>query len=341
MRALLSIAVLLACAAALPAACHALLVGGEPGSPLYQRRWQDWLTRWHAQLLRAGAAPGEVQVLSTDASFKPAFAVAPATAASVIAAVGSIAARAGREDQFVLVLMGHGTEIEGAGARLLLPGADLTAEPLAAALAAVRCRQQVVVNLSGIAGAWVGQLAAAERVTIAASSPGELPEPVFGEFLLRAFEEQRADGDGGGPKDGAVDCLEAFTWATRESVHWIARLRYDKDSELWRLDGRDSVAVFERLFGGITGVPGARRLDPASDRAAADRVPQIQPADGVITGAWDGRRMIDEHAVLEDCGVADGVPGLGPAGFTAFPAAERLQPGWLARRTVIGRAAAP
>lgn len=340
MRPTLSCIVLaLACAASLPAAaCHALLVGGEPGSPVYQRRYQDWLTRWHALLTAAGA---DAKVLSADPSFRAPIVAGAATAEAVIAAIGGIAARAGRDDQFVLVLIGHGSDVEGAGPRLLMPGPDLEAGAVAAALAAIRCRQQAVINLAGIAGAWTAPLAAAERVTIAASSPGELPEPVFGEFLLRAYEGGRADGDGGGAKDGAVDCLEAFTWATRETVHWIARLRYAKDAGLWRIDGRDSVAVFERLFGGIAGVPGARALDPASDRAAPDAVPEIQPADGVITAAWDGRRMIDEHAMLEDCGVAEGVPGLGAAGFTVFPAAERLQPGWLARRTVLGRPQVP
>lgn len=335
MRPTVLIALALACAASLPAAaCQALLVGGEPGSPLYQRRFQDWLTRWHGLLARAGA---EVQVLSADGSFRAPIVTGPATAAGVISAIDGIAAKAGREQQFVLVLMGHGSNVEGAGPRLLLPGADLEAEPLAKSLAAIRCRQQVVINLAGIAGEWTAGLAAAERVGIAASSPGELPEPAFGEFLLRAYEGGRADGDGGGPKDGAIDCLEAFTWATRESVHWIARLRYNAEAGHWRVDGRESVAVFEHLFAGIAGVPGARRLDPASDRNAADKVPEIQPADGVITAAWDGRRMIDEHAMLEDCGVAEGVPGLGPSGFTAFPASERLQPGWLARRTILGQ----
>lgn len=338
MRPTFLIVLVLACAASLPAAvCQALLVGGEPGSPVYQRRFQNWLTRFQAVLVKSGASPADIRILTADPSFRAPIVSGPATAASVVAAIDAIAATAGRDDQFVLVLMGHGSNVEGAGARLLMPGPDLEVAPLAKALAALRCREQVVVNLAGISGEWTAALAAAERVTISAASPGELPEPAFGEFLLRGLESGRADGDGGGPKDGAIDYLEAFTWASRETVHWIARLRYNTDAGHWRVDGRDSVAVFEHLFGGIAGVPGARKLDPASDRAAADTVPEIQPADGVITAAWDGRRMIDEHAMLEDCGVAEGVPGLGAAGFTAFAANERLQPGWLARRTVLGR----
>lgn len=338
MNRLLPIAFALALAAAAPAAvCHALLVGGEPGSPVYQRRFQDWLTRSHALLARAGVAPASIRLLSADPTFKAPIVSGPATADAVVAEAKRIAAAAGRDDQFVLVIVGHGTLVEGAPARLLLPGPDLEAAPLAAALAGLKCREQIVINLAGIAGEWIAPFAAAERVTIAASSPGEVPDPVFGEFLLRAFEDGRADGHAGGAKDKAVDCLEAFTWAARESVHWIARLRHNREAGTWRVDGKESVAVFERLFGGFADIPGARRLDPASDRNAADAVPLLQPPDGKLDATWDGRRMIDEHAMLEDCGVAEGVPAMGPAGLTAFPAAEQLQPGWLARRTVLGR----
>jgi hypothetical protein len=340
MRPTLLIALALACCAALPAAsCQALLVGGEPGSPLYQRRFQDWLTRFQTVLVKSGVAPADIRILSADPSFRAPIVGGPATAAAILEAIGAIAATAGRDDQFVLVLMGHSSNVEGVGPRLILPGADLAPEPLTKALAAIRCRQQVVINLSGVSGEFVTTLAAAERVNIAASSAGEQPEPVFGEFFLRALESGRADGDSGGPKDGVVDCLEAFTWASRETVRWIARLRYNSEAGHWRIDGRDSVAVFEHLFSGISGVPGSRKLDPESDRNAADAVPVIQPPDGVIDATWSGRRMIDEHAVLEDCGVAEAVSGLSATGFTVFPANEPLQPGWLARRTVIGHPA--
>lgn len=338
LRLVIAVLLALACTATAPAAtCHALLVGGEPGSALYQRRYQDWLTRFHALLTKAGVAAGDIRVLSGDPAFRSPIVSGPARAAEILATVAAIAAKAGRDDQFVLVLMGHGSNVEGAGARLILPGTDLEAAPLAKALAALRCREQIVINLSGISGEWTSALAATERVNLVAASPGEQPEPAFGEFLLRGLEAARADGDGGGAKDGVVDCLEAFTYAARETVFWVARARHDTTTGLWRIDGRDSVAVFEHLFTGITDVPGARKLDPASNRAVPDAVPLIQPPDGVIDASWNGRRMIDEHAMLEDCGVAEAVPGLGATGFTVFPAAQMLQPGWLARRTVLGK----
>ena len=341
MHRLLLLAVAALCCLSAPtasaASCQVLLVGGEPGSAVYQRRFQDWLTRSHALLVQAGVPAANIRLLSADPAFKSAIVSGPATAAAVVAELAAIAGRAKREDQFVCILVGHGTLVEGTGPRLLLPGPDLEPTAMAKAMAAMPCREQVVINLAGIAGSWIADLAAAERVNLAATCPGETPDPVFGEFLLRAFEGGRADGFAGGPKDGAVDCLEAFTWASQETVRWIARGRYNAEAGTWRVDGRESVALFERLFGGITGVPGARKLDPASERNAADAEPLIQPPDGKLDPAWDGRRMIDEHAMLEDCGVAEGVPALGTTGLTAFPAAEALQPGYLARRIVLGR----
>jgi hypothetical protein len=331
-------ALLLLCSVTVQAAtCQALLVGGQPGSPLYQRRFQDWLSRSHALLVKAGVPADHIRLLSADPGFTTGIVNGPATSESIIAAVEAIAATAKRDDQFVMIILGHGTVVEGVAPRLLLPGPDLEAEPLAAAMATIPCREQVVINLSGIAGEWLGMLAAAERVNLCATSPGEAPDPVFGEFLLRAFEAQRADGHGGGAKDGQVDCLEAFTWAARQSVLWIARLRYNRENDTWKIDGKDSVAVFEHLFDGISGVPGARALDPTSDRNTPDAEPLIDPPEGAFDAAWDGRRMIDEHAMLEDCGVAEGIPALGTTGFVTFPAEELLQPGYLARRTLLGR----
>jgi hypothetical protein len=326
------------CQLAAAASCQVLLVGGEPGSAIYQRRFQDWLTRSHAVLVKGGVPAANIRLLSADPAFKAPIVNGTATPSAVVAELAAIAGRTGRDDQFVCIVVGHGTLVEGAGPRLLLPGPDLQAAEFAAAMAAIPCREQVVINLSGIAGSWIADLAAAERVNIAATCPGETPDPVFGEFLLRALEG-RADGDGGGPKDGRIDCLEAFTWASRETVHWIARARYNGEADSWRIDGRESVALFEKLFGGIAGVPGARKLDPASDRNAADAVPLVQPPDGRLDAAWDGRRQIDEHAMLEDCGVSEGVPALGTTGFTVFPADQALQPGHLARRIVPGRPA--
>lgn len=338
MHRLLRIALILAsCSLATAASCQVLLVGGEPGSPLYQRRFQDWLTRSHALLMKAGVAAADIRLLTADPAFTSPLVSGKATPETIIAELKAIAGRAQREDQFILILVGHGSMVEGIGPRLLLPGPDLEPEPLAAAMAAIPCREQVVINLAGIAGEWLAGFAAAERVYIAAASPGELPDPVFGEFFLRGLENGRADGHGGGPQDGRIDCLEAFTWAAQETVRWVARLRLNHETNTWKISGRESVAVFEKLYGGITGVPGARQLDPGSDRKAADPEPVVQPPDGKLDAAWGGRRMIDEHAMLEDCGVSEGVPALGPGGFIVFPAEQPLQPGYLARRIVLGR----
>lgn len=325
------------CSHASAASCQVLLFGGEPGSPVYQRRFQDWLTRSHALLLKAGVAAADIRLLTADPTFKAPIVSGPATAETVVAEIKAIAGRAKREDQFILILIGHSSLVEGIGPRLLLPGPDLAPEPVAAALTAIPCREQVVINLAGVSGEWLASFAAAERVNIAAASPGELPDAVFGEFFLRGLESGRADGCAGGPGDGQVNCLEAFTWASHETARWIARLTFNRPADCWRIDGRDSVAVFEQLFGGFTGVSGARKLDPASKRDSADAEPVVQPLDGKLDKEWDSRRMINEHAMLEDCGAAEGVPALGTAGFTTFLADQPLQPGTLARHIVLGR----
>jgi hypothetical protein len=322
-----------------PGRCYAVLLGAMPGEELYARHYRDWLARFHAHLTRTmGADAANVTVLSGDAGLKDAIVAGLATAESVKKALADVAAKARPQDQVILFLVGHGVITEQAPT-LVLPGPDISAQDLADGLAAVPARNQVVVNLSSAAGTAIPLLARTGRVVVAATSPREGNEPVFPEFFLRALESNRADGEGApaaGDKDGAVTVLEAYNWATRETALWIARLK--KAGGGWKLDGKESVEIFEKLYGQPPGAPGTQKLAAGSDRSKPDAPVPIKPPGGKIDQTWVSRRVLSEHAMLEDCGEKDGVSAIQKDGYEPLAGTQPGQPGFLARRVVLGRA---
>jgi hypothetical protein len=309
-----------------------------PGAPIYARRYRDWLKRFHAHLTKVAKAPAEnVVVLSGDGGPKDPVVDGKATAESVKGALADFAKKLQPQDQFILVLVGHGAVVETVPS-LILPGQDVRAQELADALEPVRARNQVVLNLTASAGDSVRFLARQGRVNVAATSPTETAEPVFAEFFLRGIESERADGEGtpaAGSLDGTITLLEAYNWATRQTVMWIARQK--TTDEGWRVDGKESVEIFKKLYVGDGDGPAARKLSPASRADAPDEPVDLRPKGGVIDAFWFGRRIVAEHAVLEDCGEDKGVSALRAEGYQPVSGLKPGEPGHLARRVVLGR----
>jgi hypothetical protein len=318
-----------------------LLVSGLPGSPVYARRYQDWVRRFHAHFTGARKVPaGNIVAVSGDPDFKDPVVKGPADAESVRKELAAMAARVKPADQFVLVLLGHGGVADPIPT-LVLPGRDLAAPEIREGLDRIAAERQVVLNFAASSGAMVKPLARKGRVQVTALRPMEANEPVYPEFFLRGLESGQADGADGGRKDGTITLLEAYHWSARQTAYWIVRQRKTAGPpEQWKLDGRQSVEIFEKLAKGEEGQAGARRLDPASDRSAADAEPPLAPPNGVIDATWNGLRVVTEHAALEDCG--EEFPGVALQGDGFKPLAGRAagEPGALARRVVLGRAAA-
>ncbi|MFW6161316.1 MAG: hypothetical protein ACODAJ_01020 [Planctomycetota bacterium] len=338
-RSLLALFLAASVAGAGEATCHALLVGGLPGAPVYARRYRDWLKRFHKLLTRAGVPPKNIRVLSGDKGFKEPIVTGIATVASVRRTLAEMSDAVGPADQVLLVLIGHGA-VSDMSPTLILPGPDIRAEELADGLDAFDSRHQVVLNLTASAGEALKALARPGRVNVAATSPGEANEPVFAEFLLRGIETQAADGEGApaaGKKDGAITLLEAYNWAAAQTAFWIVRQKLTERG--WRVEGKESVAIFKKLCEGRPGEPAARQLARGSRPDKPDERLPLRPEDGRIDAFWRGRRVLTEHALLEDCGEEAGVCALRGAGYQPLAGREPGEPGHLARRVVLGRPA--
>jgi hypothetical protein len=166
-----------------------------------------------------------------------------------------------------VVLIGHGNPREG-DAAFNLPGPDITATELAAALDALSGRQLVIVNTASASGPFVRALSAPGRVVITATASGrEYFATLFGEHFVTAFAEAGADRD----KDQRISMLEAFDFARYE-----VRRAFESEKKL----------LTEHALLDDNG-DGEGSTDPgefASDGALADRV-YLQQAPSVALGA--------------------------------------------------------
>jgi hypothetical protein len=321
---------------------QALILGALPGSPVYARRYRDWLKRFHAYLTQTRKVPAaNVVVLSGDAEFKDPCVQGLATLETAQKAFADFAARTRPGDQFILILIGHGVVTEPVPT-LVLPGRDLSVAQIEEGLSKIAARNQVVLNFSSSSGACLKRLARRGRVNLTAVKDQEATEPVYAEFFLRGLESQRADGEGApeaGARDGVLTVLEAYNWATHQTALWISRQSAATPDGPWKLDGKESVEIFEKLTRGAEKEMGARHLDPESDRNKPDAVVEIVPASGKLDESWNGRRVVTETAMLEDCGDETGLAALQPEGYKPIPGQTPGKPGGLARRVVLGQAA--
>jgi hypothetical protein len=207
---------LAACCAALPgpalADSYFLTVAGLGGEPDYEQAFQREAQDLEAILKGAGTTVHERTL------FGPA-----ATRGEVSAALAEIAAKARPEDDFILVLIGHGSH-DGVEYKFNLPGPDMAAAEIAQACARIHTRRQLIVNTTSASGGAIGELTHAGRAVIAATKSGsEKNATVFARFFVEALGDPAADVN----KDEAISALEAFQYATTKTAAY-----YDSQKRL-------------------------------------------------------------------------------------------------------------
>jgi hypothetical protein len=128
-------------------------------------------------------------------------------------------ARAARPtDQFVLLLIGHGS-FDGANYKFNLPGPDISGTQLAALCDHVAANTQLIVNTTSSSGGSVGALRRRGRAVIAATKSGtEKNATVFSRYFVEALEDPGADAD----KSNSISALEAFDYAARKTANFYA-----------------------------------------------------------------------------------------------------------------------
>ena len=190
-----------ACAA--QAAPYYVTVAGLGGEPDYEQRFTA-LAKDLDKVFKSAASDAHVYT----------FTGADATRAKLTETLAQIARDAKPEDEFTLILIGHGS-YDGEVYKFNLPGPDISGEELAALCDRVPAKRQLIVNTTSASGGSIGALQRAGRVVIAATKTGtEKNATVFARYWVDALRDGSADTD----KNETITALEAFIFADRKTA---------------------------------------------------------------------------------------------------------------------------
>lgn len=310
---------------------------------MYGRRYVDWARRFNTYFTTKAKVPAtSIVLLSGDKEFtnkKDAAVKGEATSENVLKTLADLAKTLNPQDQFVLVLLGHGS-VSDALPTMELPGPDLSNEALAKALEAIPAENQVILNFASKSGEFLKPLARKGRVNVTACSEGDAGEPVYAEFFLQGLESGKAGGEAvaGGTKDGSVTVMQAYNWAAAQTAMWILRQTLVKEDKTWQVQGKQSVELFKKLYDGPEDDPASRKLSDLSDATKDDAPVSLAPAkDRSEVHSRGDRRLLNERSTLEDCGQESGVTALrGDSGYEPITGDKAGEAGALARRIVLG-----
>jgi hypothetical protein len=137
-----------------------------------------------------------------------------ATKAHLTETLASIAHDARPEDDFVLILIGHGS-FDGVEYKFNLVGPDITAAELASLSDHIPTRRQLIVNATSASGGSIAALERPGRGVIAATKTGtEKNATVFARYWVEALQDPTADLD----KSDSISAMEAFSYAQRKTA---------------------------------------------------------------------------------------------------------------------------
>ncbi|GAC1421408.1 MAG: hypothetical protein NVSMB62_16300 [Acidobacteriaceae bacterium] len=184
------------------AATYYVTVAGLGGEPDYEQRF----TASAMDLDRVFKSATGAQVVTLIGR--------QSTKARLAEELTSIARNAKPEDDFVLILIGHGS-FDGSEYKFNLVGPDISAADLATLCDHIRSRRQLIVDTTSASGGAVLALQRPGRAIIAATKSGtEKNATVFARYWVEALQDPTADVD----KSNSVSALEAFEYADRKTA---------------------------------------------------------------------------------------------------------------------------
>ncbi len=137
-----------------------------------------------------------------------------ATKVRLTETLASIAHDAKPEDDFVLILIGHGS-FDGVEYKFNLVGPDITAAELASLSDRIPAKRQLIVNTTSASGGSIAALERPGRGVIAATKTGtEKNATVFARYWVEALHDPTADLD----KSDSISAMEAFSYAQRKTA---------------------------------------------------------------------------------------------------------------------------
>jgi len=322
---------------------RAVLIAGLGGSKAYSRNLLDWTNRFHKVLTtRCGVKAENIVVLTETAGAKATPPRLKSTLVNVTKVLEQVRKQTGPKDQFILFMAGHGQINEPVG-KLCLPGPDLRADKLADILDRLPTGRIVIINAASGAAEFIKTCTGTGRVIISGGgAEDDGTQTYFAEFFLRGYETGQADAN----KDKTIDLMEAYTYAARWTANFYHRQHLipnrgrdaANQSLTWYVRGKETRVIWKRLYAGTTdrlGVPRRRADEPAPPDP--DTEPDPKPKFGRFDVHWHNRRILTEHARIDDGDTKRGFYLWQPYKFQKLPPNEPGATGYLARRVVLGR----
>jgi hypothetical protein len=189
-----------------------VIVSGIGGEPDYEQRFTAAANELD-RIFKAEGPAVHVTTLTGD----------HATAAQLRDALATVAREAKPEDEFALILIGHGS-FDSVEYKFNLVGPDLTAAQIADLCDNIPAQRQLVVDTTSASGGAMPALERPGRAVIAATKSGtEKNATVFARYWVEAFQDPSADTD----HSGSISALKAFAYATRKTAEF-----YDSQKRL-------------------------------------------------------------------------------------------------------------
>ena len=194
------------------AVTYFVIVSGLGGEPDYEQRFTAAANELDRIFKAEGPSARVTTLMGTNA-----------TAAQLQGALTAIAREAKTDDDFALILIGHGS-FDGVDYKFNLVGPDMTAAQIAELCDKIPVQRQLIVNTTSASGGAVAVLERPGRAVIAATKSGtEKNATVFSRYWVEAFQDPSADTE----HRGSVSALEAFAYATRKTAEF-----YDSQKRL-------------------------------------------------------------------------------------------------------------
>ena len=185
------------------AAVYYVTVAGLGGEPDYEQRFTAAAKDLDKVFKAAGNAAHVYTLSGTQA-----------TASQLKETLSAVARDAKADDDFVLVLIGHGS-FDGVEYKFNLVGPDVTAGEIAAMCDRIPTRRQLIVDTTSASGGAIQALERPGRAVIAATKSGtEKNATVFARYWAEALQDPAADTD----KSDSISAMETFIYATTKTA---------------------------------------------------------------------------------------------------------------------------
>src|SRR5262249_4464197 len=154
------------------------------GGDTYEQKYDRWRASFVSTLReRLGYSPDHVVVLAET----PGEGVEKSTKENVQHALGDLRKRLTKDDQLLVLLIGHGTSFDGEEAKFNLVGPDMPATEWAEQLRQIPGRL-VFVDTTGASFPFLRKVAGRGRIVLTATdSAMQQFETVFAEYFVNAF----------------------------------------------------------------------------------------------------------------------------------------------------------